>query len=61
MKTQQISMISFLVVGLVTVSIARAQEKKIQRTELPPAVEKSVAAQSKAGILDRGGRRKAAL
>jgi hypothetical protein len=51
MKTQQISMISFLVVGLVTVSIARAQEKKIQRTELPPAVEKSVAAQSKAGTI----------
>jgi hypothetical protein len=51
MKTRRISMISFLVVGLVTVSIARAQEKKIKRTELPPAVEKTVAEQSKAGTI----------
>jgi hypothetical protein len=51
MKTRRISMISFLVVGLVTVSIARAQEKKIKRTELPPAVEKTVAEQSKAATI----------
>jgi len=49
MNTQRFSMISFLVIGLATVSIAAAQEKKIQRTELPPAVEKTVAEQSKAG------------
>ena len=49
MNTQRFSMISFLVIGLATVSIAAGQEKKIQRTELPPAVEKTVAEQSKAG------------
>jgi hypothetical protein len=49
MNTQRFSMISLLVIGLATVSIAAAQEKKIQRTELPPAVEKTVAEQSKAG------------
>jgi hypothetical protein len=51
MKMQQMLMISFLVCGLMTVSIARAQEKKIKRTELPPAVEKTVAEQSKAGTI----------
>ncbi len=49
MNTQRFSMISLLVIGLATVSIAAAQEKKIKRTELPPAVEKTVAEQSKAG------------
>jgi hypothetical protein len=49
MSTQRFSMISLLVIGLATVSIAAAQEKKIKRTELPPAVEKTVAEQSKAG------------
>jgi uncharacterized membrane protein YkoI len=51
MKMQQMLMISFLVCGLITVSIARAQEKKIKRTELPPAVEKTIAEQSKAGTI----------
>jgi uncharacterized membrane protein YkoI len=51
MKTRRMLMISFLVIGLVTVSIARVQEKKIKRAELPPAVEKTVAEQSKAGTI----------
>jgi uncharacterized membrane protein YkoI len=51
MKMQQMLMISFLVCGLMTVSIARAQEKKIKRTELLPAVEKTIAEQSNAGTI----------
>jgi hypothetical protein len=51
MNTQRFSMICFLVIGLATVSIAAAQEKKIKRTELPPAVEKTVAERSKAGTI----------
>jgi uncharacterized membrane protein YkoI len=51
MKTGRMLMISFLLFGLVTVSIARAQEKKITRAELPPAVEKTVAEQSKTGTV----------
>jgi hypothetical protein len=39
--------------GLLFVGIASAQEKKINRSELPPAVEKTVAAQS-AGATIRG-------
>jgi hypothetical protein len=35
-----------LITGLVTAASAVAQEKKIKRSELPPAVEKTVAAQS---------------
>jgi uncharacterized membrane protein YkoI len=51
MKTRRVLMISFLVIGLVTVATARAQEKKITRAELPPAVEKTVAEQSKGGTI----------
>jgi uncharacterized membrane protein YkoI len=39
--------------GLLLAGIASAQEKKIQRSDLPPAVEKTVAAQS-AGATIRG-------
>jgi hypothetical protein len=42
-----------LVAGLVFAASASAQEKKIKRADLPPAVEKTVAAQS-AGATVRG-------
>jgi hypothetical protein len=37
MKMRRMLMISFPVIGLMTVSIARAGEKKLKREELPPA------------------------
>jgi hypothetical protein len=40
-------LIASLVTGLSTLSAAQAQEKKIKREELPPAVEKTVAQESK--------------
>jgi uncharacterized membrane protein YkoI len=36
-----------LITGLAVLTIAQAQEKKIKREELPPAVEKTVSEQSK--------------
>ncbi len=42
-----------LVAGLILVATTSAQEKKIKRADLPPAVEKTVAAQS-AGATVRG-------
>jgi hypothetical protein len=35
-----------LITGLAVLTTAQAQEQKIKREELPPAVEKTVAAQS---------------
>ncbi len=43
----------FATSGLLLAAIASAQEKKIKRSDLPPAVEKTVAAQS-AGATVRG-------
>jgi hypothetical protein len=43
----------FATSGLLLAAIASAQEKKIKRSDLPPAVEKTVAAQS-AGATIRG-------
>lgn len=40
-----------LVVGVAMVSVAHAQEKKIKREQLPPAVEKTVAEQSKGATI----------
>jgi uncharacterized membrane protein YkoI len=51
MKTWPMLMISLLVIGLAAVATAPAQEKKITRAELPPAVEKTVAEQSKGGTI----------
>jgi len=51
MKTNLIAAIA--AAGLVLAGTASAQEKKIKRSELPPAVEKTVAAQS-AGATIRG-------
>ena len=51
MRTRILS--AFVVSGLVLAGIAAAQEKKIKRSDLPPAVEKTVAAQS-AGATVRG-------
>ena len=47
------SFIVILVAGLLGAASAGAQEKKIKRADLPPAVEKTVAAQS-AGATVRG-------
>jgi uncharacterized membrane protein YkoI len=51
MKTNYLAALA--VGGLLFAGIATAQEKKIKRSELPPAVEKTVAAQS-AGATIRG-------
>jgi hypothetical protein len=40
-----------LVAGLATVSVLQAQEKKLKREELPPAVEKTVAQESKGATI----------
>jgi hypothetical protein len=40
-----------LSIGLVTISTAQAQEKKIKRSQLPPAVEKTVADQSQGATI----------
>ncbi len=47
MKFSNKLILASLVVGLAGVSAAQAQEKRIQRSDLPPAVEKTVAEQSK--------------
>lgn len=41
-----------LVIGLATLSTARAQEKKIKREQLPPAVEKTVAKESQGAMIN---------
>jgi hypothetical protein len=51
MKTNYL--VSLAVGGLLLAGIASAQEKKIKRSDLPPAVEKTVAAES-AGATIRG-------
>jgi hypothetical protein len=43
--------ISALLIGTATVSIAQAQEKKLKREQLPPAVEKTVAAESQGATI----------
>ncbi len=44
-------LIASLVTGVAAVSAAHAQEKKINREDLPPAVEKTVAEQSKGATI----------
>ena len=51
MKTN--CLVALLAGGLLLAGAASAQEKKIKRSDLPPAVEKTVAAQS-AGATIRG-------
>jgi hypothetical protein len=51
MKTNYL--LAFATIGLLLAGTASAQEKKIKRTDLPPAVEKTVAAQSE-GATVRG-------
>jgi hypothetical protein len=43
--------LSVVVTGLATLSAIQAQEKKLKREELPPAVEKTVAQQSKGATI----------
>ena len=40
-----------IVLAIATITFAQAQEKKIQRADLPPAVEKTVAAQSQGATI----------
>ena len=40
-----------LVIALATVSVSQAQERKIKRSQLPPAVEKTVAEQSQGATI----------
>jgi Putative beta-lactamase-inhibitor-like, PepSY-like len=44
--------VAALLVGLGTVSVARAQEKKLKREQLPPAVEKTVAKESQGATIN---------
>ena len=44
-------MVAALVAGLSVLPTVRAQEKKIQREDLPPAVEKTVAAESEGATI----------
>jgi len=44
-------LLTALVAGLATVSVLQAQEKKLKREELPPAVEKTVAQESKGATI----------
>jgi len=47
MNLRKKALLAALVTGLAALSAAQAQEKKLKREELPPAVEKTVAEQSK--------------
>jgi hypothetical protein len=49
MKTNYL--VAFAASGLLLAGIASAQEKKIKRSDLPPAVEKTVAAQSEGATI----------
>ena len=49
MKTNHL--VAFAACGLLLASAALAQEKKIKRSDLPPAVEKTVAAQSQGATI----------
>jgi len=42
---------AFLLVGLATFSVAQAQERKLKREQLPPAVEKTVAQESQGATI----------
>jgi hypothetical protein len=44
--------VATLLVGLSIVSLAQAQEKKLKREQLPPAVEKTVAAESQGATIN---------
>ena len=44
-------MLAALVIALASLSIVQAQEKKLKREELPPAVEKTVVEQSKGATI----------
>ena len=44
-------LINSLITGLMIFTIAQAQERKIKREELPPAVEKTVAAESQGATI----------
>src|ERR1700730_15701420 len=51
MNLRKKALLAALVTGLAALSAAQAQEKKLKREELPPAVEKTVAEQSKGAAI----------
>jgi uncharacterized membrane protein YkoI len=46
----RLTMVS-IIIGLATVPVAQAQEKKLTRAELPPAIEKTVVEQTKGATI----------
>ena len=51
MKLYKKLMLAALVTGMATLTAVQAQEKKLKREDLPPAVEKTVAEQSKGATI----------
>jgi len=51
LKFAAIAALSFATIALATITLAEEQEKKIQRADLPAAVEKTVAAQSQGATI----------
>jgi hypothetical protein len=51
MKAHSTLAMTALLVGVVTCSVVQAQSKKVERSQLPPAVEKTVVAESKGAVI----------
>jgi hypothetical protein len=51
MKSHSTLAMTALLVGVVTCSVVQAQSKKVERSQLPPAVEKTVVAESKGAAI----------
>src|SRR3984893_9605323 len=51
MKAHSTLAMTALLVGGVTYSVVQAQSKKVERSQLPPAVEKTVVAESKGAAM----------
>jgi hypothetical protein len=51
MKAHSTLAMTALLVGVVTCSVVQAQSKKVERSQLPPAVEKTVVAESKGAAI----------
>jgi Putative beta-lactamase-inhibitor-like, PepSY-like len=49
---KMICKLSVFLIGLLTVSVVQAQEKKIKREQLPPAVERTVARESQGATIN---------
>ena len=51
MKAHSTLAMTGLLVGVVTCSVVQAQSKKVERSQLPPAVEKTVVTESKGAAI----------